>query len=124
MSPLVVDHAVITGRLKNVQKAPFVQAVTDAQARTMSGARRIAPAHETSENLVVYLSGSTEAVVEYSFISEENVSASATFVIEQPQQNQALLDQAFARFVGYALEPEQPTDEDVNPCPVYTFPSR
>jgi hypothetical protein len=122
MLPLVVDRPVTTARARHFQRDVLVRTVPEAELRLRAKLRHSTPVHETSDQLIVYLSGSTEPVTVYSFAGMGNASVSADLVIEQPQKDQTLLDRAFARFVGFSMEPEQPTDEDIRPHPVYLFP--
>jgi len=123
MLPLAVDPPLATGRLKPLQTVAINQTLLEATLKDRPRSHRIAPAHETSEELVVYLSGSTESVVMYSFACAQNTSGSEFLVIEQPAKDKSLLDRSFARAVGFVLEPEQPTDEDLRRRPVYRFPT-
>jgi hypothetical protein len=111
-----------TGRAKHFQRDVLVRTLPEAELKSRTAVRRHAPVHETSDQLVVYLSGSSEEVMVYSFVSVGNASQSVELVIEQPAKDQTPLDRAFASFVGFSMEPEQPTDEDLSPRPVYQFP--
>ena len=124
MQPLPISHAPGGWESKPMQTVQTVQPIRPAEVSVRSRMRRVVRLQPSSSQLVVNISGSTESVVVYSFVATGEVSGSANFLIEQPARTQILLERDFARLVGFGLEPEQPTDEDVRRRSVYKFPTR
>lgn len=86
---------------------------------------RRAPRRSRSENeILIYVSSSTESVTQYLFTAAADVVALMDYYAPQPPGEQEVLADSFARLATFVLEPEEPTDKDVVRRGVYRFPNR
>jgi len=97
----------------------------NAEVRSIRARGRRRPWRPRSDNdIVIYVSCSTEPVTHCLLTVAADVIALIDFYAPRPDREQEVLERSFARLAAFGLEPEQPADKDVIRRPVYRFPNR